>query len=156
VIDRFDKNRKCYSYYFCSVKLETLECLKILERALHHKSSINPVRYSNWSILELWTFYIDHKIAMIAPFGWRNFGDEILVTKCPYWLISDFISKKYEKSKFTTQSGRSTRDHISESGRSKMTYFHKFKFDHFIKVGWVWVDLGVVNFGNRIGNELQN
>ena len=32
----------------------------------------------------------------------------------------------------------------------------KFKFDHFIKMGWVWVDLGVVSFGNRIGNELQN
>ena len=37
-----------------------------------------------------------------------------------------------------------------------MTFFREFKFDHFIKVGWVWVDLGVVNFGNRIGNELQN
>ena len=75
VIDRFDKNRKCYSYYFCS--LETLECLKILERALHHKSSISPVRYSNWSILELWTFYIDHKNCQhttirVTKFWWQN------------------------------------------------------------------------------------
>ena len=132
MIDRFDKNRKCYSYYFCS--LETLECLKILERALHHKSSISPVRYSNWSILELWTFYIDHK---------NCYHGTILVTK--FWWQNAHIGwyqcvRPGSKWSDSTQSGWSTSDHIFESGWSKMTWFASSNSI----ILWKWVGFGLI------------